>query len=69
MSALTFDSLSVTLDGHPALRGIGATIDEGTWVALIGPNGAGKSTLLRAITSASTRNAAPQRTESGRSRR
>ena len=49
MSALAFDSLSVTLDGHPALRGIGAAVEEGEWVALIGPNGAGKSTLLRAI--------------------
>jgi iron complex transport system ATP-binding protein len=49
VSAIAFDSLSVTLDGYPALRGIGAAIAKGEWVALIGPNGAGKSTLLRAI--------------------
>ncbi|HYZ77485.1 MAG TPA: ABC transporter ATP-binding protein [Gaiellaceae bacterium] len=49
MSAVAFDSLWVTLDGYPALRGIGAVIAEREWVALIGPNGAGKSTLLRAI--------------------
>jgi iron complex transport system ATP-binding protein len=49
VSALAFASLSVTLDGHPALRGIDASVDDGEWVALIGPNGAGKSTLLRAV--------------------
>jgi iron complex transport system ATP-binding protein len=47
--AIVFESLSVTLDGHPALRGIEAAVDEGEWLALIGPNGAGKSTLLRVV--------------------
>jgi iron complex transport system ATP-binding protein len=49
MSAIAFDSLSVTLDGYPALRSVRAAVDEQEWVALIGPNGAGKSTLLRAV--------------------
>ena len=49
MSAIVFESLAVTLDGHPALRGIDAAVGEGEWVALVGPNGAGKSTLLRAV--------------------
>ena len=49
MSAVVFESLSVTLDGHPALREVDAAIEEQEWVALIGPNGAGKSTLLRAV--------------------
>jgi iron complex transport system ATP-binding protein len=49
VSALSFASLSVTLDEHPALRRIDAEVSDGEWVALIGPNGAGKSTLLRAV--------------------
>jgi iron complex transport system ATP-binding protein len=49
VSAVVFESLTVTLDGHPALREVDAAIGEQEWVALIGPNGAGKSTLLRAV--------------------
>jgi cobalt/nickel transport system ATP-binding protein len=33
-------------DGHPALRGVDFTIEEGERVALLGPNGAGKTTLV-----------------------
>jgi cobalt/nickel transport system ATP-binding protein len=33
-------------DGHPALRSLSLTVQQGEKVALVGPNGAGKSTLL-----------------------
>jgi len=33
-------------DGHPALRGVDFSIEEGERVALLGPNGAGKTTLV-----------------------
>jgi energy-coupling factor transporter ATP-binding protein EcfA2 len=41
--------LSVSYDGHPALRSVSAAVCEGEVVALMGRNGAGKSTLLNAI--------------------
>ena len=41
--------LSVSYDGHEALRAVTAGVVEGEVVALMGRNGAGKSTLLNAI--------------------
>jgi len=41
--------LSVSYDGHPALRSVSAAVCEGEVVALMGRNGAGKSTFLNAI--------------------
>lgn len=36
--------------GHvKALRGVGFTIEEGSFVSIFGPNGAGKSTLLKVL--------------------
>jgi iron complex transport system ATP-binding protein len=41
--------LTVTLDGHPVVRGVSCATAAGGWLSLIGPNGAGKSTLIRAV--------------------
>ncbi|HKC21481.1 MAG TPA: ABC transporter ATP-binding protein [Gaiellaceae bacterium] len=49
MSALSLDSLSVTLGGARIVDRLAATVEPGEWVALIGPNGAGKTTALRAV--------------------
>ena len=49
MTAISLQSLSVTLGGRRVVDSIDAEIGAGDWVTLIGPNGAGKSTLLRAI--------------------
>jgi iron complex transport system ATP-binding protein len=49
MSLLTVDALTVRLDGHTILEGLGFEVDAGAWVGLLGPNGSGKTTLLRAI--------------------
>lgn len=45
---LSFDSLSVTLSGEPALSGIDVTLAPGRVTAILGPNGAGKTSLVRA---------------------
>ena len=49
MSALTLESVDVTLGNARIVDGVSARVAEGEWVAVIGPNGAGKTTLLRAI--------------------
>src|ERR1700751_2605123 len=49
MTAISLQSVSVTLGGKRLVDEIDAEIATGEWVTLIGPNGAGKSTLLRAI--------------------
>jgi zinc/manganese transport system ATP-binding protein len=46
---LRVDGVSVTLAGHPILRGVAFSVAAGQFVGLIGSNGAGKTTLLRAI--------------------
>lgn len=35
--------------GSPALRGISAVVEPGSWTALVGANGSGKSTLARLL--------------------
>ena len=49
MTAVQIERLSVTLGRAEVVRGVGAAVEHGEWVALIGPNGAGKTTILRAI--------------------
>src|ERR1700686_3202224 len=49
MTAISLQSVSVTLGGKRVVDDVDAVIENGEWVTLIGPNGAGKSTLLRAI--------------------
>jgi iron complex transport system ATP-binding protein len=45
---LSFQGLTVALDGTPVLHGVSFEAAAGGWLSLIGPNGAGKSTILRA---------------------
>jgi energy-coupling factor transporter ATP-binding protein EcfA2 len=42
---LSWDHVSVTFNGKPAVDDVTLSIAEGDWVALIGANGSGKSTL------------------------
>ncbi len=46
---LSIDGLSVDLAGTQVLRGVSATLQPASTVAVVGRNGAGKTTLLRAI--------------------
>lgn len=43
------DSVSVSFDGIPALTGITASIEPGSFVVVTGPTGSGKTTLLRLL--------------------
>ena len=45
---LTFERLTVALDGRPVLRDITAAFRPGRVTAILGPNGAGKSSLVKA---------------------
>jgi iron complex transport system ATP-binding protein len=49
MTALSLDSVSVTLGGSRVVDRLSCVVEPGEWVAVIGPNGAGKTTALRAI--------------------
>lgn len=46
---LTFNNVSASIAGISVLRGINATLSQGTTAAIVGRNGAGKTTLLRII--------------------
>jgi iron complex transport system ATP-binding protein len=41
--------LTVSFDGHEAVRHASFAAESGEWVVLIGPNGAGKTSVLRAM--------------------
>ena len=49
MTALEVHDLTVAYGNVVAVRGVSATLPEGTLVALLGPNGAGKTSLLSAV--------------------
>ena len=62
--AVSVRGVTVTLDGHDALRGVTVDLHAGEIVALMGRNGAGKTTLLRTIAGL----ASPRRGEVGYAR-
>jgi phosphate transport system ATP-binding protein len=47
MSHISIRELSVSYDGHPALRDVSVDIPDRQITAIIGPSGCGKTTLLR----------------------
>lgn len=49
MSALSIDSLAVSLGGRQVLSDVSLRVERGQILGVVGPNGAGKTTLLRAI--------------------
>jgi branched-chain amino acid transport system ATP-binding protein len=49
MTALEISDLTVAYGNVVAVRGVSASLPEGTLVALLGPNGAGKTSLLSAV--------------------
>jgi branched-chain amino acid transport system ATP-binding protein len=51
---LQIDNLHVKYGQTPALKGVSASLDEGSVIALIGANGAGKTTTLRTISGLKT---------------
>ncbi|MDG1210993.1 MAG: zinc ABC transporter ATP-binding protein AztA [Paracoccaceae bacterium] len=53
-SALQFEGLTLGYNRQPAVRGLDASVQEGSLTAIVGPNGAGKSTLLKGVTGALT---------------
>src|SRR5699024_6799757 len=49
MSIVKVEGLSVTYDGHEAVKNASFHAHEGKLIGIVGPNGAGKSTLIKAI--------------------
>ncbi len=49
MVKLRVQEVQFSYDGHPALRDVTLSVDEGEMLGVIGPNGSGKSTLLKCI--------------------
>jgi len=52
MTAITFESVSVTYESRPVVRDVSFEVAKGEWVAVVGPNGAGKSSLLKTMVGA-----------------
>ncbi|KAA5598961.1 zinc ABC transporter ATP-binding protein AztA [Blastochloris sulfoviridis] len=52
MPALTFRTLTLGYERHPAVHHLDGSVAEGELLAVVGPNGAGKSTLLKGIVGA-----------------
>ena len=48
-AAVSFDRVTVSYNGSPAVSEVSFDVEAGSWLAVVGPNGAGKSTLLRTL--------------------
>ncbi len=49
MMLLAASNIHKSFGGHPILKGIDFTLDEGKVLVIIGPSGSGKTTLLRSL--------------------
>jgi len=49
VSAVAFDSVSVSAGGKTIVDRVSFEVERGEWVSILGPNGAGKTTLLRVL--------------------
>lgn len=49
MAMIEVQGLTKTFDGHPVLRGVDLSVEQGQVTAVIGPSGSGKTTLLRCL--------------------
>jgi len=47
--AISWEHVSVVLDGVPVVHDATLEVPAGSWLSLIGPNGAGKTTLVRTL--------------------
>lgn len=48
-SSLTFSSLTLGYNSHPAVHHLDGALSRGSLTAIVGPNGSGKSTLMKGI--------------------
>jgi polar amino acid transport system ATP-binding protein len=49
MAMIEVQGLTKTFAGHPVLRGVDLSVEQGQVTAVIGPSGSGKTTLLRCL--------------------
>ena len=49
MASVELRNITKNFGAVPVIRGLGLTVEDGSFCALLGPSGCGKSTLLRMI--------------------